>query len=182
MTTKSYFFWNRTFSYWDMSRMGFVAARLQVSRSFFRTLWRWSGSREEVGLVWRGCLLGRTHMTTCPFPLPVSFTLPPNLRKLRLICDISVLLCDTSGRNVIYRKKHYSPLSQYDTLTTIHWVWWNGTVAHKDSILACYRSFCSSIAQLVEQAAVNRWVVGSSPTRGVCTLVASCIESQGAVF
>src|SRR5690242_10854233 len=25
---------------------------------------------------------------------------------------------------------------------------------------------CSAIAQLVEQAAVNRWVVGSSPTRG----------------
>ena len=26
--------------------------------------------------------------------------------------------------------------------------------------------FCSPVAQLVEQAAVNRWVAGSSPARG----------------
>ena len=43
----------------------------------------------------------------------------------------------------------------------------------------------SSIAQLVEQAAVNRWVVGSSPTRGVFdsqTSAVDCITPQFAAF
>ncbi len=31
---------------------------------------------------------------------------------------------------------------------------------------SCLREICSPVAQLVEQAAVNRWVAGSSPARG----------------
>ncbi len=34
-----------------------------------------------------------------------------------------------------------------------------------------YAEAHSSVAQLVEQAAVNRWVVGSSPTRGAFPVV-----------
>ena len=33
----------------------------------------------------------------------------------------------------------------------------------------------SAIAQLVEQAAVNRWVVGSSPTRGAIRFLGTAV-------
>ena len=39
----------------------------------------------------------------------------------------------------------------------------------------CYKYFCSAIAQLVEQVAVNHPVAGSSPARGAISLLEDSI-------
>lgn len=53
-------------------------------------------------------------------------------------------------------------------LKNMYFLLWNDAHAFAIASAACEPDRCahSPVAQLVEQAAVNRWVAGSSPARG----------------